>query len=189
MSKAFLGERGNSLEESFFAKESEALRRWLRKAEETKTKKDSLSAASGITDDVVLEKLVALNIGSETLAALSLIPLVAVAWADGSIDHKERSIVLSRAEELGLGKQDVSYQLLEGWLAEQPAPALLASWKDYVGALSVTLSREAKEALKFRLLGRAGAIAEAAGGYLGIGQKVSSAEKAVLKELASTLSQ
>lgn len=48
MSKAFLGERGNSLEESFFAKENEALRRWLRKAEETKTKKDSLSAASGI---------------------------------------------------------------------------------------------------------------------------------------------
>lgn len=189
MSTVLVGDRGKALEESFFAKQNEALRRWLRETEETKVKKDALSAASGITDDVVLEKLVALNIGSETLAALSLIPLMAVAWADGSIDDKERSAVLFRAAELGLSKQDVSYQLLEGWLAKQPTPALLASWKDYIGAISATLTREAREALKFKLLGRAGAIAEAAGGCLGIGQKVSSAEKAVLKELERALSQ
>ena len=91
-----------------------------------------------------------------------------MAWADGSIDDKERSAVLSRAAELGLTKQDVSYQLLEGWLAEQPMPELLASWKDYIGALSITLSHEAKEALKLKLLGRAAAIAEATGGRLGI---------------------
>ena len=113
---------------------------------------------------------------------------MAVAWADGSIDDKERSAILSRAAELGLTKQDVSYQLLEGWLAEQPMPELLASWKDYIGALSITLSHEAKEVLKLKLLGRAAAIAEATGGRLGIGQKVSRAEKAVLEELERALS-
>jgi tellurite resistance protein len=188
MSNELLGDRRKALEESFFAKQNEALRQRLREAEQTKVRKEALSAASGITDDVVLEKLVALNIGSETLAALSLVPLVAVAWADGRIDDKERSAVLSRAEELGLSKQDVSYQLLEGWLAEQPMPELLASWKDYIGALSVTLSHEAKHALKLQLLGRAAVIAEATGGRLGIGQKISRAEKAVLEELERALS-
>lgn len=188
MSKDLLGDRGKALEESFFAKQNEALRRRLRETEETKAKKEALSAASGITDDVVLEKLVALNIGSEALSALSLVPLVTVAWADGSIDDKERSAVLSRAAELGLSEQDASYHLLEGWLAEQPMPELLARWKDHVGALSVTLSHEAKHTLKSQLLGSAAAIAGATGGRLGIGQKVSRAEKAVLQELERALS-
>ena len=188
MSKDLLANRGKALEESFFAKQNEALRQRLRDMEETRAKKEAFAAASGITDDIVLEKLVALNIGSETLAALSLVPLVAVAWADGSIDDKERSAVLSAAAKMGLSKQDISYQLLERWLAEHPPPALLANWKDYIDALSVTLSHQAKHALKSELMGRARVVAAAAGGFLGIGQKISSAERAVLEELERAFS-
>ena len=84
--------------------------------DETMREKEALSAASGITDDTVLERLAALNISSETLAALSLIPLVVVAWADGSIDDKERAGVFSRAAEAGVGKGDISHELFERWL-------------------------------------------------------------------------
>jgi hypothetical protein len=188
MSKDALGDRGKALEESFFAKQNEALRRRLRETEATKVKKEALSAASGITDNAVLDKLVALDIGSEALAALSLVPLVAVAWADGSIDDKERSGVLSRAIELGLSEQGVSYRLLEGWLVQRPTPQLLARWKDYIGALSPTLTQEARHTLKSQLLSRAAAIAGATGGLLGMGQKVSKAERAVLEELERALS-
>jgi hypothetical protein len=183
MSKDLLGDRGKALEESFFAKQNEALRQRLREAEETKAKREALSAASSVTDDGLLDKLVALNLPGETLAALSLVPLVVVAWADGSIDDKERSAVLSAAEEAGMSKQGVSYQLLEQWLAERPPPEMLAKWKDYIDALSATLSEEARQVLKSTLLGRARGIAEAAGGFLGMGQRVSSAERAVLEEL------
>ena len=188
MSKDLLANRGKALEESFFAKQNEALRQRLRVTEETRATKEALAAASGIADDIVLEKLVALNIGSETLAALSLIPLVAVAWADGSIDDKERSAVLSAAVEVGLSKQDISYQLFERWLAEPPTPALLANRKDYIVALSVTLSHQAKHALKLELMGRAREVAKATGGFLGLGQKVSSVERAVLEELERAFS-
>ena len=137
----------------------------------------------------MLERLAALGIGPDTTAALSLVPLVAVAWADGSIDDKERSAILSAAEEAGLGKENVSYQLLERLLSEPPSPDLLVSWKDYTATLSATLSPEARAALKQDLLARARAVAEAAGGFLGIGRKVSAAEETVLDELASAFSE
>ena len=132
----FSATASKALEEAFFARENEALRRRLREMDETKRAKEALAAASGITDDAVLERLAALDISSETLAALSLIPLVAVAWADGSIDDKERAGVFSRAAEAGVGKGDVSHELFERWLTEPPPPALVAAWKDYVRAFA-----------------------------------------------------
>ena len=188
MSKEFLSDRRTGLEESFFAQANKALRRRLRKAEVAKARKDALSAASGITDDVVLERLVALKIGTETLPALFLAPLIAVAWADGCIDDKERNAVLSGAAELGLDEQEASYQLLERWLADRPTPELLVNWKEYIGALSLRLSQHTLETLKPELLRRARVVAEAAGARFGTGQQISGPERAVLEELETAIS-
>jgi hypothetical protein len=187
MRKELPGDRRKVLKESFFAKQNEALAR-LRKANEARARKDALSLASGITDDVVLDKLVALNIGRDTLPALFLAPLVAVAWADGRIDDTERNAVLSGAAELGLSEQEASYQLLERWLAERPSPELLASWKEYIDALSERLSQHAMETLKPELLRRAKAVAEAAGGRFSTGPKASSPGRAVLEDLETVIS-
>ena len=148
MTDDFLGDRRAALEEAFFAKQNALLRQKLKDSWEAQAKKEALAAASGINDDAVLERLGALGIRPDTTAALSLVPLVAVAWADGSIDDNERRAILSGAEEAGLGKQDVGHQLLQRWLSERPSPELLASWKDYTAALSATLSPEARAALK-----------------------------------------
>jgi hypothetical protein len=189
MSNEFLGNRRAALEEAFFAKQNEELRRRLQDMDQARRNKEALSAASGITDDAVLGKLVALNIGSDTLAALSLVPLVAVAWADGSIDDRERSVAFSKAAEMGLGKQDIAHQLFEQWLAEPPPPELMVAWKDYIGALSAALSPQARPAFRQELLDRARAVAEAAGGILGLVMKVSPAEENVLKELERAFSE
>jgi hypothetical protein len=139
VSNEFLGDRRVALEEAFFSKENERLRQRLRDMGQARQHKEALSAASGITDDAVLDRLAALNIGGDTLAALALVPLVAVAWADGDVDDKERRVLLAKASEMGLGKQDVSYQLFERWLAAPPAAKLLAAWKDYIGAFAASL--------------------------------------------------
>jgi tellurite resistance protein len=184
MSKDQLGDRAKAMEESFFAKQNEALRQRLRESEETQTKKQALSAASGITDDALLDKLVALNLQGETLAALSLVPLVVVAWADGHIDSRERAAVLSAANSEGLHKEETSYQLLEQWLANPPPPDMLVKWRAYIQALSATLDNEARQTLKSAILDRAREIANVAGGFLGIGSRVAKAEKVVLEDLA-----
>jgi hypothetical protein len=183
MSEDILGERRRALEEEFFAKHNQQLLRQFRETTAAQTKKEALAAASGITDAAVLEQLAAVDLSSETLAALSLVPLVEVAWADGRLDAKERSALLAAAEQAGLSKDSASYQLLEEWFRERPSPKLLAVWKAYVAALSQTLNTQAQEALKQDLLGRARVVAEAAGGFLGLGKRISSAEQAVLTEL------
>ncbi len=183
MSDEFLSSRKNTLEEAFFAEENERLRQRLREADQAKSRKEALAAASGITDEAVLHRLAALNLGSDTLAALSLAPLVLVAWADGGIDDKERSAVLAGAADVGVGSQDVGHKLLDGWLRQPPPGDLLTAWTDYIRAASAALDVEGRRALKAELLGRARKVAEATGGFLGLGRKVSPAEEAVLERL------
>ena len=155
------------MEEAFFARENAKLRQQLRDLDNTKRKKEALAAASGITNDAVLEKLAALNISSETVAALALVPLIAIAWSDGSIDDKERAAVLAKAQEEGVSQGDVSHELFERWLSERPPANLLATWKDYVRALGETMSAEDRRFFKGRVLDRARGVAEAAGGVPG----------------------
>lgn len=188
MSKEFLGDRKHALEDAFFVKQDEALLRRLKETEATKSKKEALFAASGISDDAVLEKLVALGVDGAAVAALSLVPLVLVAWADGSIDAKERGAALSAAVEAGVDKQGAGYQLLERWLTMQPPPQLLATWTDYIHAISSTMSDGGKRDLKSDILGRARAVAEAAGGILGAGWKTSPAEKEMMAKLEKAFS-
>lgn len=185
MSDRILGDRGKALEEMFFAKESEKLRKALQEKGEAKNKIEALSAMSGITNDAVLEQLVALDIRSETLAALSLVPLVEVAWADGNVDVSERSAILSAAEDSGIS--DESLALLDGWLVTQPGSEVLSAWKDYVSALTSKMDTSAKDNIEQELLGRARTVAESAGGFLGIGA-ISPKEKDKLEELARAFS-
>ena len=102
MSHESLDDRRRALEEAFFAKQDAVLRKKLAEPAELRAKKDAYSAVSGITDEAVLDALAKLDVTPETLAALSLVPLVAVAWADGSIDAKERAAVLRAAGDTGL---------------------------------------------------------------------------------------
>ena len=183
MNEDFLADRRKGLEEAFFAEQDAVLRRRLREVDEAGSRRQVLSSASGITDHAVLDRLAALGITGETAAALSLVPLVAVAWADGQIDERERAAALSGAERLGLTRGDAGHRLFDGWLAKRPPPELLTSWKAYIAALAPTLGGDARDALRTALLGHARAVAEAAGGFLGIGPKISDAERSILADL------
>jgi hypothetical protein len=183
MSEEFLGDRRKALEEEFFAKHNQHLLRQFHETMATKANTDALAAAAGITDAAVLDQLAALDLRSETVAALALVPLIEVAWADGRLDAKEQGTLLAAAEQTGISKDGASYRVLEAWCRERPSPEVLATWKAYVAALSRTLDDQALHALKRDLLGRARAVAEAAGGFLGLGTRISRAEEAMLTEL------
>jgi hypothetical protein len=72
------------LEDAFFLEEDRVLRERLRAMQNLAESKEALSSVSGITNDVILTKLVELNVKPETVAALAAVPLVEVAWADGA---------------------------------------------------------------------------------------------------------
>ena len=176
-------ERRKSQEEEFFAqRDAEAWDRLRTRAERSERQRE-LAAVSGIEDESILDSLVAHDITQETVAALSLVPIVEVAWADGSVDGAERRALLRAAEERGLHPGEPSYELFVQWLDDRPRAALLGLWKRYVDAVNARLDIEEQRALADEILGRARAVADAAGGFLGFGNRISAAEQRTLDEL------
>ena len=118
------------------------------------------------------------------MAALAVVPLVEVVWADGHLDEKEKQAFLQAAGQFGLFAGSVNYDLLESWLSKRPDRRLRQSWREYIQGLCAELKPEQREALKSDLLRRARDMAEASGGILGLGSKISKAEMDTLEELA-----
>ena len=142
----------------------------------------NLAEVSGIKDEAVLKKLVALNIHAETVASLAMVPLVEVAWADGKIDKEERDALLKVSAGGDMfGRIDRS--LLEQWLTHKPKPELLVAWEHYTAELCKVLSEPERLALRQQIMSRAEAVAKSAGGFLGLTSKISAEEHAVLERM------
>jgi len=146
-------------------------------------RRQQLVHVSGIRDEAVLDRLLGLGITAESLAALGLVPLFAVAWADGEVAVKERERIVAMAQAAGIEPHNGRYALLEYWLKRRPASEMVAAWRDYIKQLRDRMSAEDLETLRREILERAGEVARASGGVLGFGERVSPAEQAVLAQL------
>ena len=184
MNSHILHDRKASLEEAFFVRHNRDLQRRLQEKVARENAAELLRQESGIDDETTLEELVDLGITAETLTALSLVPLVQVAWADGRIQDAEREALLEAARGAGIDADSEALELLTGWLDEQPSRQMLEAWEEYVRALLASCSEGSRDALKAVTLDRAESVAQAAGGVLGIG-KIAASERAVLDRLAA----
>ena len=179
-------ERAQALENEFFHRVDQELLNKLRQEVSEQEAKATLRAASGMADDTLLTELVRIGVRPETLAAMTLIPLVAVAWADGKLDEDEKRQVMAAERDAGVASDAPSHELLEQWLDGPPGDALLLAWQDYVHALHDQLKTPHTQLLGDHLLQRARSVAKASGGTLGYGS-VSPSEDRVLKQLKNTL--
>ena len=180
-----LSERGHALEGAFFLQKERELIQRFRDELAAEEMRIALSKASGITDEELLNHLIELNISPTSFAAFSLLPLIQVAWADGRVQTAEREAILKSAEQSGISKETAAFELLDSWMDETPDDELYATWKEYAATLKNSLEPAQATNLKNRILGRAREVAEAAGGFLGFGNKVSDEEAAVLEELSA----
>lgn len=182
MSRNAFNHRAQTLENEFFHRVDQELIIKLQEQHQLESDEDALTIACGIVDRKLLDELLAADITPKTLAAFSLFPAVYVAWANGYVEAAEKKAVLQAAHNLGLSEATPAHQLLECWLQQKPAKALVAAWKDFIHAARPTLSVTAFRELHEGAMKRAHKIAEAAGGILGIG-RVSTKEKEALAEL------
>jgi hypothetical protein len=185
MGNELFGDRRKSLEEEFFRRQDAALLAQRRTEEERRAARTALAAASRITDDVLLDELVAFGINADTLTALSVVPLAEVAWADGAVEDAEKQAILAAAREAGLEEAGAGHKLLESCLSERPHLGLRKMWEQYITSICTALPAEERDALEAELLRQARSVAEAAGGFMGLGSKVSRKEEALLAEIAA----
>ena len=176
MSEDQFERRGNALEDMFFYRSDQELLEQIKQDLADKEAREQLASFSGITNEHLLDELVSQNVRAETLACVTLIPLVVVAWADGKLDEEEKLAVLRAFKEKAL---------VEGWLSEPPGEELFATWKDYIASLSASMSDSTFEHLKASVLDQAKEVARAAGGFLGVINSESRSEKQAIEAVAA----
>ena len=175
-----------SLEDAFFARQDAALLERLKDQARAKERREALREVAPHADDALLDHFIALGLSPQTVLAIVLVPLAAVAWADGKIDAREKEAVLRAAADRGIAPGTAAHALLTGWLEHPPSSALMNAWKNYVTAMWSRFEETEKREMHGRLIGMARDVAQAAGGFLGVG-KISPPEQAVLDHLEKTL--
>lgn len=181
-------DHSNALEEAFFLRKNQQLLEQMRVDLDATQQRAELKSATGISDDDVLDGILSLGVTVESLAAIALVPMVLVAWSDGTISEKEREAIVAAAKRSGVAEQSAAGQLLANWLCDKPDANLEATWRNYV--LAVTQQMAAGDRIKFgeQILARCKQVAEAAGGFLGLGS-ISTHEQDTLKMLGQVFDQ
>jgi len=178
-----LGDREKALEEAFFrdanAKLIEALRARRAEAEQL----DALSKALGIANESVLSPLRQLGIRVESVAALVLAPLFAVAWADHQLDDNERRQLIAAEKHYGIDPHSDAGKLLASWLEARPHESLLEAWFGYAQELCKTLQPDVREGLRKEIVERARHIARGFEKTFLRGQGIKRAEADVLAKV------
>lgn len=181
-SKDVFAKRERGLENEFFYRVDQELIRKLKEKADSEEGKARLKQVTGVSDEPLLNELLEAGIRAEMLVALTLVPLVQVAWANHIMDSRQRKAILEAAEDLGLAKESTSSQLLSKWLHEKPSDTLFSAWKHYVHELTKIWEPEQVQKIHDDVTHRARDVAKRAGGILGLGA-VSEAEELVLSEI------
>jgi len=184
MSGDALESRGRALEGAFFRERDARAIAALGDEREHAEALAALARLCGVQNQALLEPLVAQGLRAETVAALFLVPLIAVAWSDGLVQDAEREEIEASAAEFGIAEGSACADLFHGWLRERPDERLFQAWVECARAIAAELEEDQRWVLEDEMLGRARRIASAARGPLGVGARVSRAERHTLEILA-----
>lgn len=147
--------------------------------------REQLSKAAGELRDEdaaklsLAERISALGFVGEKLKVFDLLPLVHVAWADGSVSRKERAAVLDIVLARGIEPGSEAFRTVESLLEERPSQAFfdqtLAVLKQAVGGARAA-----------NIVDLCVQVAGASGGFLNIGS-ISSEERTMIETIAKQL--
>lgn len=177
-------ERRRSYESEYFQRRERELIEKMRARARELAEEHQLGAATGISDDDVLAALHDLGYTRETVTLVHLVPLLQVAWIDGSVSAAERAGILEAARLRGVEESTPAHRQLVSWLDRKPLDGFFEDTLRLIGNLLAAMPDEARTKARTTLLAYANAIAEASGGILGFGSKVSAEERAVIDRIA-----
>jgi tellurite resistance protein len=162
-------------EDAYFRKQDEELRKRLRDqlseaAGDLGAKKDELSVA---------QRIQALGFAGPRLRVFDLMPLVHVAWADGSVSRQERAAILDIVKARGNEPGSEPYLMIETLLEVRPTDEFLAQ---SLAVLKLAVGGSRAESIVELCL----QVANASGGFMNVGN-VSAEEKAQIAAIAGQL--
>jgi len=180
------GDRRRSREEEYFRRQEKELIEKLQQRGREEATRRRMAERTGVADEEMLRDLQALGYTPETVMLLHLVPLLQMAWAEGSVSDRERDLIVEAARARGIDKDSPADQQLSAWLASRPSDELFEKTLRAIGAILQARPSEEREANQLDLLSRLTAIASASGGILGFG-KVSPQEQQVLARVSEEM--
>jgi hypothetical protein len=176
------GDRRRAKEDEYFYRQEQELMEKLRQRNQEEATRQRMAERSGVADEEILRDLQALGYTPETVMLLHLVPLLQMAWAEGSVSDRERDLILEAARSRGIDKDSAADRQLGAWLDNRPSEELFDKTLRAIGAILQSQPSAAHDASEQDLVTRLTAIASASGGILGFG-KVSPQEQEVLARI------
>lgn len=180
-----LHDRGNALENQFFADLDAKLLAELKTRQEHEHAVAEFSRLSGIQDTKILDAVHKLGVTPQTFSALRVFPLVAVAWGDGTLEEAERATINMLAST-HIPMHSPASQMLDKWLQSKPTSEMFDAWESYARALVAALPAHDAMELKKTLVKEIQTVATSSGGLLGWAA-VSQGEHKVMQRIEAAL--
>lgn len=181
-------EKEISPEERYFRERESQVRNEMREKMEKKaaeaSEKGRIAAILGGGHQALVDRLYQLGISAEAARALHLLPLVEVAWADGTVSAGERKEITRLLHERGIEPGSEAATFITALLEKKPSQNLL----DQMHAVLRDLL-EAKGLKPQSIVEACEHVAQASGGFLGFGDPISDDERKVIEQVTAKLSQ
>jgi tellurite resistance protein len=159
----------------------EAIRQRLAAAATDLSEKRRIAQAAGTKDLELVERIHALGFTGENAEVIDILPLVYVAWIDGSISRQERAVVFHVLESRGIKKGHPASQMIEVLLEERPTDDWMEQALDVIKGLLAGHDHKAESLIDLCV-----AVAEASGGLFGL-NRVAAAERQLVEHIAEKL--
>jgi hypothetical protein len=191
MDKGILSDREKAMEANYFRQQDARLLESLRNANKLDATAQALRDGLNVDNPELLERVRAQGIDADTASAFLLLPLVEVAWAEGSVSKKEQDTVIRIANERGVEAGSPAEARLMEWLHERPSDALFDVAAEVLNyGLAVFPPAEREERVQ-RIVDACHEVAAASGSeiarQLGLGDGVSKREARILDKISTSL--
>ena len=176
----------NKEEEKYFQQREMERREQLRREKELaalqQEERQNIAANLNTSDEIAAEAL-ALGFDAGTARVLPLMPLIQVAWADGSVSSAEERSVTELAESRGIEEGSAAHQFLNRLLLERPSDLF---FERVNRVLMHMVAADPDSWVKKSIPDLCREVAEASGGFLGVfGSKISEEEQNLIDDLAA----
>jgi len=150
-------------------------------------RRQRMAEACQTGDSRVLDALERLGYDRTTVRLLYLVPLVQVAWVDGSVDQAERNRILVIAGLKGLKENIPAYQQLLSWLDRRPSDEFFQGTLQVIRSIFETLPAEEWRARKESLVRSCREVAFASCGLFGWKSRICLIKRGLIREIGRLL--
>ncbi|MEZ4704116.1 MAG: hypothetical protein R3A11_02785 [Bdellovibrionota bacterium] len=135
----------HAFEEKFFSQSDHEKLKALQEKIAKENEIASLRKQLGDVDNQVLETFLKKNLTSKNIAGLLFFPLIVVAWADETLDQKEKKAILESLKSCSIDNQSMTFALIQSWLENRPTQDLEKLWESYIDGIFASMSVDEKK--------------------------------------------